>query len=100
MTGSTKLVIGASGLLGFHITRPLVENGERVRVMLRSTSSTEAIDDLDVQRSFGRISDDHGMRPDRPTIRLAAPTRSTDLMAGSNGRLTTAFVGSGEEELQ
>ncbi len=45
-----KLVIGASGFVGSHVTRQLVEGGEDVRVMLRKTSSTKGIDDLDVER--------------------------------------------------
>ena len=45
-----KLVIGASGFLGSHVTRQLVRRGEDVRVMVRRTSSTKGIDDLDVER--------------------------------------------------
>jgi nucleoside-diphosphate-sugar epimerase len=52
-----KLVIGASGFLGSHVTRQLVAAGEDVRVMLRRTSSTKGIDDLDVQRIHGDIFD-------------------------------------------
>ncbi len=57
-----KLVIGASGFLGSHVTRLLVADGERVRVMLRKTSSTKAIDDLDVQRCYGDVFDDVALR--------------------------------------
>jgi dihydroflavonol-4-reductase len=39
-----KLVIGASGFLGSHVTRQLVAAGADVRVMLRGTSSTKGID--------------------------------------------------------
>jgi dihydroflavonol-4-reductase len=53
-----KLVIGASGFLGSHVTRQLVERGDNVRVMLRTTSPTRGIDDLPVQRYFGDIFDD------------------------------------------
>lgn len=58
VAGPVKLVIGASGFLGSHVTRQLVERGERVRVLLRRTSSTVAIDDLDVDRHYGDIFDD------------------------------------------
>ncbi|MFZ0835615.1 MAG: NAD-dependent epimerase/dehydratase family protein [Mycobacterium sp.] len=58
----TKLVIGASGFLGSHVTRQLVENGDDVRVMLRRTSSTKGIDDLDVQRCYGDVFDDAALR--------------------------------------
>lgn len=53
-----KLVIGASGFLGSHVTRQLVDAGENVRVMLRRTSSTKAIDDLAVERCYGDVFDD------------------------------------------
>ncbi|BBZ03492.1 epimerase [Mycolicibacterium chitae] len=61
MTGK-KLVLGASGFLGSHVTRKLVEAGEDVRVMLRKTSSTKAIDDLDVERCYGELSDADAVR--------------------------------------
>jgi dihydroflavonol-4-reductase len=57
-----KLVIGASGFLGSHVTRQLVEGGEDVRVLLRRTSSTRGIDDLDVERHYGDIFDDEALR--------------------------------------
>jgi dihydroflavonol-4-reductase len=57
-----KLVIGASGFLGSHVTRQLVAQGEDVRVMLRHTSSTKGIDDLDVERCYGDIFDDAALR--------------------------------------
>ena len=41
-----KLVIGASGFLGSHVTKQLVADGVTVRVLLRTTSSTRAIDGL------------------------------------------------------
>jgi dihydroflavonol-4-reductase len=57
-----KLVIGASGFLGSHVTRQLVLGGEDVRVMVRKTSSTKGIDDLDVERHYGDIFDDGALR--------------------------------------
>ncbi|MDT5077708.1 MAG: hypothetical protein QOJ80_2345 [Mycobacterium sp.] len=57
-----KLVIGASGFLGSHVTRQLVERGNRVRVLLRRTSSTVAINDLDVERQYGDVFDDEALR--------------------------------------
>jgi len=59
MTG-TKLVMGASGFLGSHVTRQLVERGDDVRVWTRESSSTVAFDDLDVERRYGDLDDfDH-----------------------------------------
>ncbi|BBX84504.1 NAD-dependent epimerase/dehydratase family protein [Mycolicibacterium aubagnense] len=59
---TTALVIGASGFLGSHVTRQLVHRGTDVRVMLRPTSSTRGIDDLDVVRHYGDIFDDDALR--------------------------------------
>ena len=62
MAGRSKLVIGASGFLGSHVTRQLVERGDEVRVLLRRTSSTKAIDDLKVERHYGDVFDDDALR--------------------------------------
>lgn len=57
-----KLVIGASGFLGSHVTRQVVATGADVRVMLRRTSSTKGIDDLNVERCYGDVFDDNALR--------------------------------------
>ncbi|WP_328349852.1 NAD-dependent epimerase/dehydratase family protein [Mycobacterium sp. NBC_00419] len=57
-----KLVIGANGFLGSHVTRQLVAAGQQVRVMVRENASTISIDDLDVQRFVGDIWDDETLR--------------------------------------
>jgi dihydroflavonol-4-reductase len=57
-----KLVIGASGFLGSHVTRQLVDTGADVRVMLRHSPSTKGIDDLDVERCYGDAFDDDALR--------------------------------------
>jgi nucleoside-diphosphate-sugar epimerase len=59
---ATKLVIGASGFVGSHVTRQLAERGDDVRVTIRKTSSTEAISDLDVEYRYGDIFDDRALR--------------------------------------
>lgn len=59
---TTALVIGASGFLGSHVTRQLVGNGADVRVMLRRTSSTRGIDNLDVERHYGDIFDNDALQ--------------------------------------
>lgn len=56
------LVMGASGFVGSHVTRKLVERGDDVRVYLRKSSNTVAIDDLDVERSYGDLRDVDAMR--------------------------------------
>jgi dihydroflavonol-4-reductase len=57
-----KLVIGASGFLGSHVTRQLVAAGEDVRVLIRPTSSTRGIDGLDVEIGHGDIFDEDAVR--------------------------------------
>lgn len=57
-----RLVIGANGFLGSHVTRALVADGHQVRVMVRANANTVAIDDLEVQRYVGDIWDDDTLR--------------------------------------
>lgn len=54
---SPKLVVGANGYLGSHITRQLVADGEDVRIMVRDSAKTIGIDDLDLNRFVGDIFD-------------------------------------------
>ena len=54
--------MGASGFVGSHVTRQLVERGDDVRVYLRKSSSTVAIDDLDVERCYGDLHDEEALR--------------------------------------
>ena len=53
----TTLVTGASGFLGGHVARLLVERGERVRVLLRPTSQTRLLEDLALERVVGDLCD-------------------------------------------
>jgi dihydroflavonol-4-reductase len=63
MTSARKsLVMGASGFVGSHVTRQLVERGDDVRVLLRTTSSTRGIDDLDVERRYGDVFDQEAVQ--------------------------------------
>lgn len=56
------LVTGASGFLGSHVTRMLVQQGRKVRVLLRKTSSTEALKGLPVEIVHGDALDPESMR--------------------------------------
>ena len=58
------LVAGASGFVGSHIVRLLTERGRQVRVLLRKTSSLEALKELPVEVMYGDVLDP-------PSLRLA-----------------------------
>ena len=51
------VVTGATGFIGSHITRKLVERGDRVKVLVRKTSNTKNIDSLDVEKIYGDVGD-------------------------------------------
>jgi dihydroflavonol-4-reductase len=53
----TTLVTGASGFLGSHVARLLVERGERVRVLLRPASNAGLLDGLALERVTGDLRD-------------------------------------------
>ena len=53
----TTLVTGASGFLGSHVARLLVERGYRVRVLLRPASQTKLLEGLAVERVAGDLRD-------------------------------------------
>src|SRR5271169_2785779 len=55
VSAKPKLVIGANGFLGSHVTRRLVADGAEVRAMVRPTAKTRGIDDLQVTRFLGDV---------------------------------------------
>ncbi|CPR12985.1 3-beta hydroxysteroid dehydrogenase/isomerase [Mycobacterium bohemicum DSM 44277] len=61
MSAKAKLVIGANGFLGSHVTRQLVAKGAaegfEVRAMVRAGANTRAIDDLALTRFHGDVFD-------------------------------------------
>ncbi|HZA12495.1 NAD-dependent epimerase/dehydratase family protein [Mycobacterium sp.] len=57
-----KLVIGANGFLGSHVTRQLVAGGADVRVLVRPTANTRGIDDLSVERFHGDLFETETLR--------------------------------------
>jgi dihydroflavonol-4-reductase len=62
VTARPKLVIGANGFLGSHVTRQLVADGHQVRAMVRPNANTIGIDDLALQRFHGDIFDTETLR--------------------------------------
>lgn len=62
MTARPKLVIGANGFLGSHVTRQLVNDGADVRAMVRPNANTRAIDDLRLTRFHGDVFDTATLR--------------------------------------
>ena len=56
------LVTGATGFIGSHIARKLVERGEHVKILLRKSSQTENIDDIDVERVYGDVLDPESIK--------------------------------------
>jgi dihydroflavonol-4-reductase len=62
MSTKPKLVIGANGYLGSHVTRQLVAEGHDVRTMVREGANTIGIDDLKVTRFVGDIWNDDVLR--------------------------------------
>ena len=62
MSTKPKLVIGANGFLGSHVTRQLVADGADVRAMVRPTANTRSIDDLQVTRFHGDVFDTDTVR--------------------------------------
>jgi len=49
------LITGASGFIGKHLVRTLVEQGRDVRCLVRKTSDTQYLNDLGVELFYGDL---------------------------------------------
>lgn len=56
------LVTGASGFVGSHIARKLVQSGRRTRVLVRKTSKLDALRDLPVEIVYGDVLEPASLR--------------------------------------
>lgn len=57
----TTLVTGATGFLGSHVARLLVERGEQVRVLARPSSDRRALAGLNVEVAAGDLRNEHSL---------------------------------------
>jgi len=51
------LVTGASGFVGSHLTKRLIQEGYNVKALVRTTSSLEKLKDLDIDLAYGNLKD-------------------------------------------
>ncbi len=51
------LVTGATGFVGGHVVRALVDAGEQVRALVRDANSANALDDVDCELARGDVTD-------------------------------------------
>jgi hopanoid-associated sugar epimerase len=58
----TTLVTGATGHVGNNLVRALLDDGERVRVLVRPGSPARGLEDLEVERAEGSLDDDESLR--------------------------------------
>ena len=58
-----SLVTGASGFVGSHVAKMLIERGERVRVLVRPQSSLAALEGSPVEKIYGDLRNPESLTP-------------------------------------
>ena len=58
----TALVTGGTGFVGSHIARALVERGYQVRILRRTTSRLDAVNDIACEHYIGDVMDLDSLR--------------------------------------
>ncbi len=58
----TALVTGGTGFVGSHIARTLVDAGYQVRILRRSTSRLDAVQDIACEHAVGDVNDPDSLR--------------------------------------
>lgn len=56
------LVTGGTGFIGSHLVDSLVSKGHEVRVLLRKTSNTKYLENLDVEKVYGDVRDKNSLK--------------------------------------
>src|SRR5262249_53652867 len=56
------LITGATGFLGSHLCRRIVEEGHEVRVLIRPTSNSEILQGLSMERVIGDVTDPKSLK--------------------------------------
>jgi len=56
------LVTGGAGFIGTHLVRALADRGDELRLLLRKTTRTEHLHDLEFERTTGDITDRRAVR--------------------------------------
>jgi dihydroflavonol-4-reductase len=59
---STTLLTGATGFIGSHLARALVDRGDQLRVLTRRSSDLSAIEGLEFDRAIGSVTDRRAVR--------------------------------------
>jgi dihydroflavonol-4-reductase len=86
------LVTGATGFIGSHVARLLVQRGDEVHVLVRPDSPVQAIEDLDVCRLRGDILDRRSVRRAMRGIDRVFHVAGTTCLRGSRAALMSVAV--------